>query len=128
MARTLPVLPDKYRRFAEEYIKDKKPRDAALRAGFTNGSAGFSALARPDVAEYIDSIVATAAERAGLTQEWVFSTLKRLIEKSEASKNYAAAIRGVEVAGKSANLFPDKVEVSGALTLEALVLGAKGLK
>jgi phage terminase small subunit len=73
-----PGLSAKHQRFVEEYLVDLNGTQAAIRAGYKEKSARFTAaelLARPDVQEAIEAERKRQAEAAGVRAERVLREL-----------------------------------------------------
>lgn len=115
-------------RFVDEYLIDRKPVPAALRAGYSPKSARvtvYKVLKSKDVQEAIAARMLTAAERAEVSMSWVMSTLRRISQKAEDSGDYGAATRATVECAKMARIYPsEKLDVESKVTLEQLVLAA----
>lgn len=73
------MLNEKQKRFCEEYIVDLNASKAALRAGYsekTAGSTGSENLKKPEIQSYISELQNKRAERVEVTQDEVLSELK----------------------------------------------------
>lgn len=71
-------LPDKHKRFVEEYLKDLNAAKAAERAGYSKRTAraqGSRLLTHADVSEAIEKGKARRAKRVGITQDRVLFEL-----------------------------------------------------
>jgi phage terminase small subunit len=78
------ALTAKQHRFAQEYLIDLNATQAAIRAGYSKGTAdkqGPRLLSNPVVKAAIDASKVERSEKIGIDAEWV---LQRLLEESEA--------------------------------------------
>jgi len=72
---------DKQRRFVEEYLVDLNATQAAIRAGYsekTAGNIGFENLQKPEISKEIQAAIAERSERTQVTQDRVISELARI--------------------------------------------------
>lgn len=126
--------------FVEEYLVDLNGTEAAIRAGFTPGSARFQAsrlLARDEVRAAVDAARAERAERTRLTADWVLERAGQIVERcleaapvlvrrdgrlvqlTDAEGRHvwqfdaAGALGGLNLVGKHLGMFTQKVEVTG---------------
>lgn len=77
-------LTDKQLRFIDEYLLDLSPKRAAIRAGYSKGSAavsGFKLLKNSKVAAEITRLKAARSKRTDIDADWV---LRRLADEAEA--------------------------------------------
>ena len=142
-------LSPRQQRFVEEYIKDLNATQAAIRAGYsarTAGKKGPELLKKQHVAQAITEAKATRTERTLVTADYVVTNLRRIAERcmerrpvldskgeqiiGEDGKpawtfDSKGATRALELLGKHIGIFTDKVEVSGALDMNALEAGRK---
>lgn len=75
------ALNDKQRRFVDEYLIDLNATQAAIRAGYsekTAGSQGFDLLKKPEIADAIHSAMQERAERTEITQDRVLKELAKI--------------------------------------------------
>lgn len=63
-------LTDKQKRFAEEYLIDLNATQAAIRAGYTDGTYGRQFLTFSYVLEHIEKLQKERSERTRITQIW----------------------------------------------------------
>lgn len=78
------ALNEKQARFAAEYIIDLNATQAAIRAGYSEASAGAIGsenLQKPEIAAEIDRLKAARAETTQINADWV---LRRLAAEAEA--------------------------------------------
>lgn len=142
-------LTPKQQRFVEEYIKDLNATQAAIRAGYSARNAGKKGpelLTIAHVAQAISEAKTARTERTLVTADYVVLNLKRIAERcmerrpvlnskgeqviGEDGKpawvfDSKGATRALELLGKHIGIFTDKVEVSGALDMNALEAGRK---
>lgn len=74
-------LTSKQRRFVEEYLIDLNATQAAIRAGYsekTAGSVGSENLQKPEIAEAIGEAQAKRSKRTEITQDRVLQELARI--------------------------------------------------
>lgn len=75
------ALNDKQRRFVDEYLIDLNATQAAIRAGYsekTAGSQGFDLLKKPEIADAIHSAMQDREERTEITQDRVLQELAKI--------------------------------------------------
>lgn len=136
-------LTPKQKRFVEEYLVDLNATQAAIRAGYsqrTAGQIGEQNLKKLEIKQAIQEAQSKRAERTELTQDYVIQELIKVVEVctgqketviTEVLKNTmdntvhahdterklydaSAANRALELLGKHLGMFKDKVELSGA--------------
>lgn len=82
MARkALSKLNDKQRRFCEEYLVDLNATQAAIRAGYsekTAGSIGFTLLKKAEIGEVVQSLQAKRSKRTDITADKVLQELAKI--------------------------------------------------
>lgn len=78
----MPILANaKHERFAREYVIDNNATQAAIRAGYsekTAGSQGFDLLKKPEIAARIGELTKRTLQQADITAERVMLELARL--------------------------------------------------
>lgn len=102
-------------RFVDEYMIDRNGSKALLRAGYkTNNPTGQAAklLTHPLIIQEIRKRDLENREKNELSAEYVIQKLTKIVEATEAS-NPNAAIRGLELLGKTLAMFKDRQEISG---------------
>jgi phage terminase small subunit len=119
-------LTERQIRFCEEYITHLNAREAAVAAGYSPTSAktrGHNLLRHPLVQELIQKKMHQRSIRTQITADSVLTSIQETIEKLEMDrlKNAAMIFKGNELLGKHLKLFTDRLEISGKLSLEALV-------
>jgi phage terminase small subunit len=103
--------------FVREYLVDLNATQAAIRAGYserTAGQMGFDLLRNPKLAAAVQAGMDKRAAKVELTAEEVLADIKRIAKKAEESADWGAALKGRELLGKHLRLFTEKVEHTGA--------------
>jgi phage terminase small subunit len=108
-------LTPKQQRFVEEYLIDLNATQAAIRAGYsekTAGSVGFENLRKPEIASAISEAQAKRSERTQITQDMVLNELAKigfsdirealtgdgaLVSPHEWGDRFAGAVSSIEV-------------------------------
>lgn len=126
------ALTDKQQRFVAEYLIDLNATQAAIRAGYsekTAGSVGGENLKKPEIAKAIQAAMSKRTERTQVDADYVLRTIVDTIERckqaepvrdrdGEATGEYkfdaGAVLKGAELLGKHLKLFTDKTELTGA--------------
>ena len=109
-------LNDKQLTFAREYCIDLNATQAAIRAGYsekTAGAIGAENLQKPQIRAEIEKLQARRIQKLNLSAELVLENLMRIAAAAESAEDFNAALRGNELLGKHLKLFTDKTEVSG---------------
>lgn len=134
-------LTPKQERFVQEYLIDLNATQAAIRAGYserTAGSIGDENLRKPEIAAAVQKAMDERAKKTGITAEYVLTTIVDTIERckqaspvldrqgkpvmvetdtGEIAPAYTfeanAVLKGAELLGKHLKMFTDKTEVSG---------------
>jgi len=117
MARTkkpkkpIAILP-KHLLFINEYLKDNNATRAAKAAGYKDKSAknmGWRLLKEPAIKAEISRLQANQLETAGITAQYVLTTIKDIIEDNKAPGSgptkHQVALRGSELLGKHHGLW-----------------------
>ena len=125
---------EKQKVFAEEYIKDLSPQNAAIRAGYAPKNAkitGQKILKKNDVKSYIDKLSFDRCAKNEIESEWILSSLKQIaisglqeyqvkiptVKGKTKNQKYITmtsllnprdAIKALELLGKFKQLFSDK--------------------
>lgn len=114
-------LSPKERKFVAEYLKNPNGTQAAIRAGYAKGSADVTAsrlLGKARVRGAIDAGLA----KAEISSEYVLRGLKKIADSGEEHNR----VKAFELLGKHKKLFTDKVEHSGTMTLEQIIMASGG--
>ena len=130
------ALNAKQTRFVAEYLIDLNATQAAIRAGYseaTAGSIGGENLQKPEIAAAIAAGQADQVHSAGITREWVLSRLRDVAERAmqavpvldregnetgEYRFDAAGANKSLELLGKHLGMFADKVDHGGTVKIE----------
>ena len=135
-------LTPKQQRFVEEYLIDLNATQAAIRAGYSEKTAaaiGAENLIKPNIAKAIQEAKNKLSERTEITQDYVLTNIKRVIERCMQQEAVQArdgspllvegpegdlaclfefketgALKGLELLGRHLGLFVDKVQHTGA--------------
>lgn len=78
---TKPILNDKQRLFCQEYLIDLNATQAAIRAGYSEKTAkdiGCENLAKPNIQEFIQELMAKRSEKTEITAERVLNELAKI--------------------------------------------------
>jgi phage terminase small subunit len=119
------MLTDKQRTFCEEYIIDLNATQAAIRAGYsekTAGSIGDENLKKPEIQSYLSELMKARSERLEITSDMVLRELAKigfsdianyyedgfkLKQLSELDKNKSGAVSQIKVT---------EIEIKGVTT------------
>jgi len=124
------ALTPKQALFVKEYLVDLNATQAAIRAGYSEKTAGVIGpenLAKPCIKDAIKEQLDKRMNKVEITAEYVLSTIKNTIERCAQAEQVidkdgsptgeyrfdsAAVLKGSELLGKYLKLFTDKTEVS----------------
>lgn len=116
-------------RFVTEYMIDLNATAAYKRAGYT--ATGRSAennasrlLGNAGVQQAVNLAKQERADRLRIDGDQVLRNIARITDMAERGRDFGAALRGNELIGRHLKLFTDKVEHSGAVTVEITRFGA----
>lgn len=101
--------------FVDEYMIDRNGSQACARAGYKSNNLNQLAaqlLTHPLVIEEINRRDELNREKTQITAEYVISKLQKIVEATETA-NPNAAIRGLELLGKTLAIFKERQEISG---------------
>ncbi len=139
-------LTAKQEMFCKEYLIDLNATQAAIRAGYSEKTAkvtGSENLTKPDIAEKIQTLFDTRAEKVELNSEWVLRNLEKVAnrcmqaepvmvrgengmeESGEFKFDSSGANKSLELIGKHLKLFTDKVEQDTTFTVVRKQYGGK---
>lgn len=115
-------LTPKQERFVAEYLIDLNATQAAIRAGYsekTAGQAGFENLKKPEIADAIAAKAGKTAEKLDLSAERVLRGLFEEATRTGEGSSHGARVSAWGLLGKYHKLFVDRVEadVTGDLTV-----------
>lgn len=108
-------LSGKMARFVDEYMFDLNGSAAVLRVPYkTNNAHKLAAelLNHPLIRQEIEKRLAEKRERMELSADYVVQKLIAIVEETEKG-NPQAALRGLELLGKTIALFKERQELSG---------------
>ena len=111
------ALTNKQQMFVKEYLIDLNATQAAIRAGYSEKTAGQTAheyLKKPEIAAEIQSAMDTRAEIVGINAQDVLESIKHIRSMTMADCKYSDALKANELLGKHLKLFTDKTEITGA--------------
>lgn len=115
-------LTPKQERFVAEYLIDLNATQAAIRAGYsekTAGQVGFENLKKPEIADAIAAKAGKTAEKLDLSAERVLRGLFEEATRTGEGSSHGARVSAWGLLGKYHKLFVDRVEadVTGDLTV-----------
>ncbi len=102
-------------RFVEEYFVDLNGTKAILRAGYKTKNATLMAtqlMNHPHVITEMKKLKDARSQKMEIKAEYLIHKLVSIIEETEQS-NPQAALRAIELAGKSIALWKERQEISG---------------
>lgn len=133
--------------FVQEYLIDLNATQAAIRAGYsekTAGQQGFELLKKPEIQSGINAAQQARVERTQITADYVLTTIHETVERCKQARPVLdrrgepvmveteggqlapaytfepqAVLKGAELLGKHLKMFTDKVEHSGSVTVTA---------
>lgn len=97
--------------FVVEYVIDRNPTAAAIRAGYKASSAknaAYRALRNSGVMEAIAGLTSTWMEESRITREWVLAKLANNINEAEMAGKYSDVNAGLNLLMKHLNMFDEK--------------------
>lgn len=110
-------LTTKQRRFIDEYLIDFNATQAAIRAGYSEATAhaiGWENLRKPEIADVVEKRVSAYAMDAN-------ERLVALADIARQGERDSDRIRAIELLGKLAGDYTEKVEHSGTVATKAYV-------
>ena len=108
----------KQRKFVREYLIDHNATQAAIRAGYSEKTAGAHSsrlLKDVNVAAHIAAGEAKDAKRTEMTKDWVVEKLKRNENHAFQDGDITTSNKALEMLGKSVGAFTDKVDTTTAV-------------
>lgn len=105
----------KMQMFVSEYMIDMNATEAYKRAGYKSKNATLQAtmlMKHPWVANEVKRLMDEKKERNEITADYLIQKLVTIIEDTEKA-NPQAALRAIELAGKSIALWKERQEISG---------------
>jgi phage terminase small subunit len=113
---TTKKLNPRHAAFIAEYLKDKNATQAAVRAGYGEKSAKYTArelLKTPHIKAAVARALKEQEKRTLQSADMVLLNLQRIALAAEKAGEYHAAIRGWEKIGQHYKLFTEKHEHGG---------------
>lgn len=107
--------------FVREYLVDRNATQAAIRAGYAEGSAavtGSRLLTNAKIAKAVAEGIAARAENTAVTAEWVVARLQAEALDCGEGASHSARVRALELLGKHQGMFVEKVELQSRVKLE----------
>jgi phage terminase small subunit len=137
-------LNPKQERFVQEYIIDYNATQAAIRAGYSEKTAGSQAhdlLKKPEIQAAVLAAQAEQRKRLAISQDWVLNRFRQISDRciqaepvlsfdkvtgewvptGEYKFDSAGANRATELIAKHLGMFVDKVEHTGRLEYEIVL-------
>lgn len=111
------ALNPKQQRFVQEYLVDLNATQAAIRAGYsekTAGQIGAENLKKPEIASLIKEALDKHTEEAGLTVQDIVDGLLLEARRDGEGASHAARVSAWQALAKYKGMFTDKLQVSGA--------------
>lgn len=118
-----PKLTLKQRRFIEEYLIDFNATKAAIRAGYSENSAGQIGeqnLKKLEIKSEIDRLTAQMTEKAIVTKEMVLQGLLDEARMYDEGASHSARVSAWAHLGKHLGIFTDKLELGGKVEVTSL--------
>ncbi|MFC4729104.1 terminase small subunit [Coralloluteibacterium thermophilus] len=112
------ALTPKQARFVSEYLKDQNATQAAIRAGYSRGTAkqqGSRLLTNADVAAAVEKGQSRVAAKAEMTVQGHLADLKKLRDAAAKKGQYSAAISAEVARGKVSGYHVEHHKHSGAI-------------
>lgn len=127
------ALTEKMIRFCNEYIIDLNATQAAIRAGYSESSAGAIGgqnLQKLEIQEYLDVLRQQIQSRLELSQDWVLNRLKQIsdramqaepvmifdgdrwVKSGEYKFDTTGANKATELIGKHLGMFVNKIDLT----------------
>jgi phage terminase small subunit len=110
-------LRPKQERFVAEYLVDLNATQAAIRAGYsekTAGATGHENLKKPEIAKAIEEAQKKAQERIDYTADDWRRDVMRLAEKSEQASDASNALKARDMLGKSLGIYSEKRDLTSS--------------
>ncbi|MEW6076672.1 MAG: terminase small subunit [Thermodesulfobacteriota bacterium] len=116
-------LTAKQQKFVNEYLIDLNATQAAIRAGYskkTAGRIGQENMQKLVIKKAIERAQTEQQQRTQITADQVVMDIMRVISKAEASNNFGATLKGLELLGKHLGMFTGKPESSGEVLIKVV--------
>jgi phage terminase small subunit len=102
--------------FVEEYLKNGgHGTKAAIAAGYSEKTAYSIAcenLKKPEIMKYTDEAKKAAAERLGITAEYVLRKTRDIAEDAAAKDEHSAALKGMDMLGKHLKIWNETIDIT----------------
>jgi phage terminase small subunit len=119
---------ERYKRFAEEYIRTLNATQSAIVAGYSKkgaGNKGYELLRISEIQEYIKSRMDKADKNKIASADEVLETLTGVMRGEVTAlgldTDVQDRVKAAELLGKRYALFTDKTELSGAVDIAAVL-------
>lgn len=122
------ALTPKQTAFVREYLVDMNATQAAIRAGYSPRSASRIAvelLNKTHVAQAVQEAQNARAAQSQRTAQDVLRDIQEVTRDARQSGQLKIALRGLELEGRHLGMFTERVEMSGALNLSAIIEEAR---
>jgi len=99
----------KQAKFVREYIKTGNGSQSAIKAGYSEKTAGemaYENLNKPQIKLKIDKVMSELAEKIGMTAEKILLKLNEVLDKDD-DKVLSQRMKAIELAGKHHKLWHD---------------------
>jgi len=109
-------LTKKQEMFCKEYMIDLNATQAAIRAGYsedTAGQIGHENLKKLEIQERMQELMEERSKKVLVTAEYVITTIKDTVDEAKEEKDRTNTLKGSELLGKHLKLFTDKHELTG---------------
>lgn len=110
-------LSPKQAAFVAEYLIDLNATKAALRAGYsekTAGKIGSQLLVKTRVREAIEKVQAKRAEKLERTAQDVLHDIQGVTKTARETGDLKTALKGLELEGRHLGMFRDKVDLTSS--------------
>ena len=117
-------LTAKQQAFVAEYLVGLNATQAAIRAGYSEKTAaviGVENLRKPNIAQAIAEAQAQRAEKTQRTALDVLKDIQNVSKEAWRDGDLKTALKGLELEGKHAGMFTDKLQISGNLDLAVAI-------
>lgn len=133
---------DSHKRFADKYFETLNASKSAIYAGFseaTSRQGAYQLLQKEDIQEYLERLRAEAAEKSGISREWIIERFKEVsdrciqaepvmdkngMETGEYKFDSAGVNKATEMLGKIIGIFEKDNNQSKAKITNVVNLGA----
>lgn len=116
-------LTPKQQRFVEEYLIDLNASQAAIRAGYsekTAGAVGHENLKKPEIQDSLKDAIEKRSEESGLTVEKIWKGLLSEATRDGEGSSHSARVSAWAHLAKYKGMFIDKQEVDAAIEIRVV--------